>query len=114
MRYRLDMTKWNARIEVVRDEKVIGWAEIKDVVTETIPRVGERVLFGNDIVSERLMEKLPLSSADMPMVVQVEHLVGRSSTQVVVVVRASLAPHVTDAALENLRPVEDGWTLRAV
>jgi hypothetical protein len=103
------MTKWDVRIEVRRSEIFVGSFSIKGVVTETLPRVGERILFGHDIVSAKLQGMLPLTSADMPMVAQVEHLVGLESTQVVVVLRIAVSPNTSDTALELLRDVREEW-----
>lgn len=103
------MATWDARIEVVKGETRLGWTHIRDVVTETLPRVGERVSFAEDIASEALLRLIALNVPDMAQVTQIEHLVGRTSSEVVVTIRARVAPYVQDAALDELRILNEGW-----
>lgn len=109
MRYGLRMATWDARIEVVRGETRLGWTHIRDLVTETLPRVGERVSFAKDTASEELLRLTALSVFDMAQVTQIEHMVGRASSEVVVTIRASVAPYLQGAALGELRTLKEGW-----
>lgn len=109
VRYGLDMATWDARIEVVRGETRLGWTHIRDVVTETLPRVGERVSFAEDTASAELLRLIALGVPDMAQVTQVEYLVGRASSEVVVTIRARVAPYLQGAALDELRSIKEGW-----
>lgn len=108
MRYVPDMNEWDARIEVVRGDTTLGWTFVRGVKTEALPRIGERVSFWKDLASEELLRTVSLDAAAGAKVVQVEHMIGRSSTEIVVVIRASLAPHINPSALDDLRNKE-GW-----
>lgn len=102
------MINWEARIEVFQGAERLGWTSIKDVATEALPRVGDRVSFWKDIASEELLRQVALEPQNGPTVTQVDHMVGRASTEVVVTIRASVSQFITPD-LEELRKLKEGW-----
>ncbi|WP_232083164.1 hypothetical protein [Arthrobacter sp. SO5] len=97
---------WTPRLDITRNNGVVGWLRLKPVTTQVLPRIGEVVSF-----DELLPEELRLNSylSYRPQVVSVEHWVGKKDNELRVVVRVT-----TDGSVDHFKAIAErndlDWT----
>ncbi|MDO4143670.1 hypothetical protein [Clavibacter michiganensis] len=103
------MITWNLRLHVVKSiastelENTIGWAQLSDLKSEVLPRVGEVVALDHGTYKP-IYELLRLGLVDQSVVTNVEHSVSASEERgsVIVVVRTTSRYGVSSPRLSEL------------
>ncbi|GAA4655787.1 hypothetical protein GCM10023346_48950 [Arthrobacter gyeryongensis] len=100
---------WTPRLDIARNNIVVGWLSLKPVTTQVLPRIGEAVSF-----YPLLPEEMGLNSdlSYRPEVQNVEHWVSDHDCEIRVVVKVT-----TDGSVEHFTAIAEEnelvWTPKA-